>query len=90
LTWYPTNFSGFYVNGESYYKLTGIAIHYKDVSLRWANKKCWAKIDHHLLSGWFLTKLCIKTWYLFMDCVTFYSIEVRQCRHSDIILLFTT
>jgi len=24
-TWYPTNFSGFYVNGKSYYKLTGIA-----------------------------------------------------------------
>jgi len=21
-TWYPTNFSGFYVNGKSYYKLT--------------------------------------------------------------------
>ena len=27
-TRYPTNFSGFYVNGKSYYKLTGIAIHY--------------------------------------------------------------
>ena len=38
-TWYPTNFSGFYVNGKSYYKLTGIAIQYKDVSLRWENKK---------------------------------------------------
>jgi len=25
-TWYPTNFSGFYVNGKFYYKLTGIAI----------------------------------------------------------------
>jgi len=24
-TWYPTNFSGFYVNAKSYYKLTGIA-----------------------------------------------------------------
>ena len=23
-TWYPTNFSGFYVNGKSYYELTGI------------------------------------------------------------------
>src|SRR6218665_624645 len=29
-TWYPTNFYGFYVNGNSNYKLTGIAIHYKD------------------------------------------------------------
>jgi len=40
-TWYPTNFSGFYVNGKSYYKLTGIAIglQYKDVSLRWENEK---------------------------------------------------
>src|SRR6218665_1279529 len=43
-TWYPTIFSGFYVNGKSYYKLTGIAIHYKDVSLRWANKKHCAKL----------------------------------------------
>jgi len=34
---YPTNFSGLYVNGKSYYKLTGIAIHYKDVSFRWEN-----------------------------------------------------
>src|SRR6218665_3181876 len=25
-TWYPTNFSGFYVNGKSYYKLTGLLI----------------------------------------------------------------
>jgi len=32
-TWNPTNFSGIYVNGKSYYKLKGIAIHYKDVSL---------------------------------------------------------
>src|SRR6218665_360440 len=24
----------------------------------------------HLLSGWFLTKLWTKTWYLFMGCVT--------------------
>jgi len=40
-TWHPTNFSGFYVNGKSYYKLTGIAtcIHYKDVSLRLENIK---------------------------------------------------
>jgi len=30
-TWYPTNFYGFYVNGTSYYKITGIVIHYKDV-----------------------------------------------------------
>jgi len=29
-----TNFSGFNVNGKSYHKLTGIDIHYKDVSLR--------------------------------------------------------
>jgi len=33
-TWYLANFSGFYVNGNSYHKLTGIVIHYKDVSLR--------------------------------------------------------
>ena len=33
-TWYLTNFSGFYVYGNSYHKLTGIVIHYKDVSLR--------------------------------------------------------
>jgi len=38
-TWYPTNFSGLCVNGMSYYKITGIAIHYKDVSLRRENKK---------------------------------------------------
>ena len=44
-TWYPTNFSGFYVNGKSYYKLTRIAIHYKDVSLRLKKYKNWAKID---------------------------------------------
>ena len=25
-TWYPTNFSGFYVSGKSYYKLTDTAI----------------------------------------------------------------
>jgi len=53
-TWYPTNFSGFYVNGKSYCKLTGIAIHYKDVSLRWANKRNWAKLTPHpfrLVSG---------------------------------------
>jgi len=36
-TWYPTDFSEFYVNGKSYYKLTGIATHYKDVSLRLKN-----------------------------------------------------
>jgi len=35
---YSTNIFRFYVNGKSYYKLTGIAIHYKDVSLRWENK----------------------------------------------------
>ena len=73
-TWYPTNFSGFYVNGKSYYKLTGIArpigLHYKDVSLRWENKKKLSKNWPHLLSGWLLTKLWTKTWYLFMDCVT--------------------
>jgi len=28
------NFSGFNVNGKSYHKLTGIAIHYKVVSSR--------------------------------------------------------
>jgi len=50
--------------------LTGIVIHYKDVSLRWANKFFFAKIDPELLSSWFLTKLWTKTWYLFMDCVT--------------------
>jgi len=35
-TWYPTNFSVFYVglNGNPYYKLTGIVVHYKDVLLR--------------------------------------------------------
>jgi len=38
-TWYPTTFSGFYVNEKFYYKLTGIAMRYKDVSLRWENKK---------------------------------------------------
>jgi len=42
-TWYPMNFYGFYENGKSYYKVTGIAtctcILYKDVSLRWENKK---------------------------------------------------
>jgi len=43
-TWYPMNFSGFYGNGTSYYKITGIAIHYKDVSLRWANKTFWKKL----------------------------------------------
>jgi len=68
-TWYPMNFSGFYVNRKSYYKLTGIAIHYKDGSLRWENKKLSKNLPH-LLSGWFLTKLWTKTWYLFMDCVT--------------------
>src|SRR6218665_1377574 len=30
--------------GTSYYKLTGIAIHYKDVSLRWKNKKFGQKL----------------------------------------------
>jgi len=50
-SWYPTNFSGLYVNGKSYYKLTGIAIYYKDVSLQWGNKTNLAKIDPHLLSG---------------------------------------
>jgi len=46
-TWYFTNFSGFYVNGKSYYKLTGIAIgqQYKDVSLQWRNEKKLGKID---------------------------------------------
>jgi len=45
-TWYTRNFSGFYVNGKSYYKLTGIAtyIHYKDVSLQWENKKIEQKL----------------------------------------------
>jgi len=40
------NFSGFYVNGKFYYKLTGIAIgiHYKDVSLQWENKKIEQKL----------------------------------------------
>ena len=51
-----TNFSGFYVNGKFYYKLTGIAIHYKDVSLRLENEKNEQNWPH-LLSGWFLTKL---------------------------------
>jgi len=37
-------FSGFYVNGTSYYKLTGIAIHYKDVSLQWENKTNWQQL----------------------------------------------
>jgi len=36
-TWHPTDFSGFYLNGMYYYKLTGIAIHYKGVSLRLEN-----------------------------------------------------
>jgi len=53
----PTNFSGFYVNGKSYYKLTGIAIQYKDVSLRWKNKKKLSTNLPHLLPVWFLTKL---------------------------------
>jgi len=44
-TWYPTNFSGFYVNEKSCYKLTGIAIHYKDVSLGWENKNILERID---------------------------------------------
>ena len=39
-----TNFSGFYVNGKFYYKLTGIAIHYKDVSLRLENTKVEQKL----------------------------------------------
>jgi len=44
-TRYPTNFSGLYVNGKSYYKLTGIAIlHYKYVSLRFGNLKNENKI----------------------------------------------
>ena len=33
----------------------------------------WKKLNKnvpHLLSSWFLTKLCTKTWCLFMDCVT--------------------
>ena len=53
------NFSGFYVNGKSYYKLTGIhvALHYKDVSLRWESKKISSKNLPHLHSGWFLKKL---------------------------------
>ena len=48
-TWYLTNFSGFYVNKKSYYKLTGIdrPIHYKDVSLRWENKTILAKLHPH-------------------------------------------
>jgi len=68
-TWYPTKFSEFYVNGKSYYKLTGIAIHYTDVSLDGKIKQL-SKNWTHLLSGWFLTKLWTKTLYLFMDCVT--------------------
>jgi len=55
-----------------------IDMHYKNVSLRWENKRFWAKIDHHLLSGWFLAKLWTKTWYLFMDCVTNISTEHRR------------
>jgi len=39
-TWYPTNFSGFYANGTSYYKLM-----LQVVSLGWVNKKFEAKID---------------------------------------------
>jgi len=42
-TWYPTNFSGF-MYGKSYYTLTAIAIHYKDVSLRWKNTKVEQKL----------------------------------------------
>jgi len=42
-TWYPTKVSGFYVNGKSYYKLTGIAVHYKDTSLRWENNNKFEK-----------------------------------------------
>jgi len=36
-TWYPTRLSGIYVNGKSYYKLTGIETHSKGVSLRWGD-----------------------------------------------------
>jgi len=50
-TWYPANVSGVYVNGRSYYKIAGIAILYKDVSLRWEIKHFRAKIDPHLLSA---------------------------------------
>ena len=34
--------------------------------------KGYVKIDLYLdlLSSWFLTKLCTKTWYLFINCVT--------------------
>jgi len=41
---YPKNVSGFYVNGTSYHKITDIVIHYKDVSLRWENKKFCQKL----------------------------------------------
>jgi len=67
-TWYPTNFSGFKANGTSYYKLTGIGIHYKDVPLRWTNTKFGQKLTPHLFSGWFLRKLWTKTWYLHGLC----------------------
>ena len=36
--WYFANFSGFYVIGKYYNKVTGIAIQCEDVPLRWENK----------------------------------------------------
>jgi len=65
-TWYPTNCSGFYVNGKSFYKLTDIAIHYNDVSLRLENKK-WANIDPTSFQAGFWRNYELS---LFMDCVT--------------------
>src|SRR6218665_2276580 len=69
-TWYPTSFSGFYVNGKSYHKLTGVAMEYKDVSLQWENKKIEKKLTllpFRLVSD---ETADLVLWCLFMVCVT--------------------
>src|SRR6218665_167362 len=67
--WCPSNFSGFYVNGKSYYKLTELntteICHY-DGKIKQIEKKLTPP-PFRMVSD---ETENYRTWYLFMDCVT--------------------